>query len=114
MRRTGRLPRRTPMRRRNPVRGSRFPKLRDDDYRAWIRSLPCAVSGCLWRWQRVECAHVKSRGAGGDDVANCVPLCMSHHRYQHQIGIRSFEREYGLDLSAAAAALAAQHQEEGR
>jgi len=39
---------------------------------------------------------------------------MTHHRYQHHIGIRSFEREYGLDLSAAAAALAAQYQEEER
>jgi hypothetical protein len=50
----------------------------------------------------VECAHVKSKGAGGDDRGNCVPLCSRHHRHQHDLGIYTFQRRYGIDLPAVA------------
>jgi hypothetical protein len=46
-----------------------------------------------------QCAHVKSRGAGGDDMDNCVPLCAYHHDRQHTMGIKSFQRQYGINLA---------------
>lgn len=85
----------------------RFASLRSPEYCAWIRSLSCVL---LWRTDpgrdgccgRTEAAHVKSRGAGGADVGNVVPLCVRHHREQHAIGIKSFERKYTLSLAEQA------------
>lgn len=96
--------RRSPLRRarRLVVRGgSRFPKRRCPDFLAWVRTLPCLLAdrgGCLGI---IIPAHVKTRGAGGDDVGNVVPLCVKHHDEQHH-GIQSFEAKYGLDLAARA------------
>jgi hypothetical protein len=50
----------------------------------------------------IECAHVRTRGAGGDDRGNTVPLCRRHHRQQHDEGIKSFQAIYDLDLAAIA------------
>jgi hypothetical protein len=50
----------------------------------------------------VDVAHVKTRGAGGGDRNNVIPLCRLHHARQHRIGIRSFAIEHGLDLPAFA------------
>lgn len=120
-----RLTRKTPLKAKGK---SRFPKRRNPEYLAWIRTLPC----CVWHvrtgdrvpivigdsipetWvARIEAAHVKSRGAGGWDVGNTVPLDMLLHTEQHRIGIKSFEAKYGVDLSAIAQQLATQY-EEGR
>lgn len=39
--------------------------------------------------------HIKSRGAGGDDVEeNLIPLCHVHHSEIHQIGRRSMLNKY--------------------
>lgn len=98
-----------PIRKRNPrTGGKRFPKRRDEAYRDWIRTLPCCLTGCVTR-SRVECAHVRSRGAGGDDVGNCVPLCRSHHDWQHRDGIKSFQAHFHVDLAAIAADLATRY-----
>jgi hypothetical protein len=33
--------------------------------------------------------HIKSKGSGGDDVAeNLVPLCVLHHTQIHTVGIK--------------------------
>jgi hypothetical protein len=114
--RTGRLPRRTRMAAVNKRRkGSLFPKRRDPGYCAWIRTLECCVPERGRRnWidggrdcaGRIECAHVRSRGAGGPDVANTVPLCTRHHREQHAIGIFTFQHRYGANLPAIASDLA--------
>ena len=112
------LRRKTRIKARNAKRGgSRFPKRRDPAYCAWIRTLPCLLCDNLavLDWidagkpcgGPVECAHVRSRGAGGPDVANTVPLCRKHHRQQHDIGIRSFERIYGISLELKALVLGA-------
>lgn len=53
----------------------------------------------------VEPAHVKSRGAGGNR-RHLVPLCTKHHAEQHQAGIETFQRTYGLDLRAEAERIA--------
>lgn len=87
--------------------------------RAWIRTLPCFVCtgvqqhfGGDERWRQVhptEAAHVKSRGAGGADVGNTVPLCTAHHQNQHLKGMQSFCHTFGIDLKAEAEKLAAEY-----
>lgn len=64
----------------------------------WVRLQECVVCG---RWPS-ECAHVRSRGAGGK-AADIVPLCIGCHRQQHDLGRRRFEALHGVDLAALAA-----------
>jgi hypothetical protein len=118
---------RTPLRRKirlkpvNPKR-AKARKARDfGPYADWIRQRVCIVEGSVWHhyqvYQRVpgpaywtEAAHVRSRGAGGRAEGNLVPLCVMHHREQHEDGIQSFQARYGLDLRAIAASLWATYQ----
>lgn len=111
----------------NPAK-RRFAALRLPEYVAWIRTQPCVVVGVRtgqmypvagtqvipvdgsqgrqdWRECVVEAAHIKSRGAGGADADNTVPLDRAMHREQHRIGIQSFQRKHGIDLKAIARAL---------
>ena len=74
-------------------RSKRFAARRDPVYAKWVRSGLCLIGE--------QCF-----GAGGDDRGNLVPLCRQHHREQHQIGLRSFERKYDVDLTAHAQHLA--------
>src|SRR5438132_5124150 len=94
----------------------RFAARRDPACQAWIRAQPCRVNQRMivdWRqgkfgdhtcWGPVQVCHVKSRGAGGSDHRNVVPLCAGAHDEQGR-GIKSFERHWGLDLKAEAARL---------
>jgi hypothetical protein len=66
-------------------------------YRDWIRELPCLI--CR---RGAEAAHVVSKGAGGGDEDNLVPLCHEHHMEQHAAGIKSFQDRYAIDLAARA------------
>ena len=68
-----------------------------------IQAMPCVVCKAL----PSENAHVRSRGAGGG-AADIVPLCMAHHREQHDTGIETFEVRYSIDLAAEAARVAAE------
>lgn len=68
------------------------------EYRAWIRTLPCTVSGCPGRSVAAHLPRVKRHG----DEANMLPLCVAHHAEQHTIGVKSFGRKYDLDLAALA------------
>ena len=88
---------------------SRFPKRRCPEYLAYIRTLPCVICGA----SGVDPAHVRSRGAGGDDVGNTVPLCRECHDSQHTVGRVSFERKHRVDLALAAAGYA-EAWDEGR
>ena len=58
-----------------------------------IQATPCVVCGSL----PSENAHVRSRGAGGG-AADIVPLCMAHHREQHDAGIETFQERYSINL----------------
>ena len=86
-------------------RSKRFAARRDPAYAKWVRSGLCLIGEQCFG-TGVEACHVKTRGAGGDDRGNLVPLCRQHHREQHTIGIRSFGRKYGVDLLAHAQHLA--------
>jgi hypothetical protein len=88
---------------------------------SWIRGLSCVVAALgddafagLFVWPcagRVEAAHTKSRGAGGTSE-HLIPMCQYHHRQQHDIGQRTFEARYALDLEKLAAEYERRFQEE--
>jgi hypothetical protein len=84
---------------------------RDKGYCDWIRSKPCLLrdhtlgfgrTGIIACSGRVECAHVKPRSLGGDDVANTVPLCTAHHRQSHSRGVQTFQHLYSINLETKA------------
>jgi len=70
-------------------------------YRAWIRSLPCAVCGTT---RHVEAAHTGSDGGTAQKASDysCVPLCQNHHTLDpdsyHVLGRDEFAKRHGLDL----------------
>lgn len=62
------------------------------------------ASGCIICRKAADAAHVRSRGAGGDDVpGNLLPLCRTHHQAQHALGWFRFVEKYpevGVSLYA--------------
>lgn len=89
--------------RRTPIRSKgrpRFKNGRDPDYLERVRGLPCWGCGLLGRDQRyrTEAAHVKSRGAGGPDRRNTLPLCTACHRLQHTVGWNDWTARYGVTV----------------
>jgi hypothetical protein len=77
---------------------------RDEPYREHVRGLPCILIGLAEHRCRggVEACHVKSRGAGGTDRGNLLPICSRGHSESHTIGRFTFERKYGFELAAVA------------
>ena len=75
-------PRRPRRRRSSPARSWK--------YRAWIRSLPSAVSGAIG----CEAAHTGSDGGMALKASDysCIPLTFTEHREYHQVGRAEFER----------------------
>ena len=73
-------------------------------HRAWVRRHGCSVRGC--RRGPIECAHVRSGTDGGAGLKPsdkwAISLCEFHHREQHRIGERAFERKHSLDLRSLA------------
>jgi len=70
------------------------PREKNPEYVKFIRSLPCLACkkpGC-------DPHHIKSRGAGGGDSANLVPLCRVHHTMIHTYGRRTFEKKFHISL----------------
>ena len=91
----------------------------EEEKRAWIRTLPCLLAGeepctcgpyidVVRKTIASEAAHVRSRGAGGDDHL-LVPLCSHHHRSRgdslHIAGIKTFERRHDVNLKREALGL---------
>ncbi len=69
-------------------------------HRRWVKSHACCVRGC--QNTRIDFAHVKSWGSGGQDW-QAVSLCRNHHVEQHAIGIETFAEKHGVDLWQRAA-----------
>lgn len=75
-------------------------------YREWIRKYPCPVcirQGTLYSfidpfYRTIDPHHIKTRGSGGDDPANIVPLCRRHHDELHRMGTPAFELAFDLNL----------------
>lgn len=114
MKRSAPIKRKTPLRRKKTMnRVSKRYRARmraeaADPFLNYVRGLRCVVRGCLAR--RCDAAHVRSRGAGGGDEGNRVPICRDHHTLRgdsfHVIGRHSFEDRHGLDLDSIAAEIA--------
>lgn len=72
-----------------------FPKnkrIKDRKLLQEIRGQECAVKGCFRKGMP---AHIRSVGAGGDDVPeNLVPLCADHHIRQHAMGWKVFKEKH--------------------
>lgn len=99
------------------VKGKRrFPNREDPAYLDYLRSLPCLI--CARDGMRQEYRttphHWPTKNNGGHDH-EAVPLCgdgvRGHHGLFHQIGVKSFESRYELNLKAEAARLYAEYQE---
>ncbi len=73
------------------------------EFRAWLRTQRCCLSICRSSGAiRTHAAHVRSRGAGGADRNNLVPLCAVHHAQQHAIGTKAFVARLHVDLAREA------------
>ena len=70
---------------------------RDSHYKAWIRTMPSAVSG----YRGCEAAHTGSDGGAKLKASDysCIPLTPAEHAEYHQIGKESFERKYGISCA---------------
>lgn len=75
----------------------------DEHLLALVRTLPCLACASLdprsarenLLTNKNHAHHVKSRGAGGDDVAsNLMPLCTRHHGMWHMIGMLSMAQKF--------------------
>ena len=87
-----------------PQRLERGERRRDERlcpaHRAWVRRHRCCVPACLNT--EIECAHVRTGTDGGAGLKPSdrwtVSLCRYHHKEQHRIGERAFERRHNVDL----------------
>lgn len=77
------------------------PPARNWKYKAWIRSLPCAVCGS----SPSEAAHTGSDGGMRQKSSDysCIPLCSDCHTQSpqayHRIGRAEFEFAHNLDIA---------------
>lgn len=113
IRREAELRSRTPIKRRNAKRQAKRKAegLVYGPYHAWIGTLPCTLASdprheCRGK---VEGHHLKRVGNGGVDAENEIPLCENGHTLSmlsvHVMGPQSFDRYWGVDSEAIAAAL---------
>ena len=78
-------------------------------HRRFVKSHACCVPGCTAT--KVDFAHIRSAANAGKSQVPYdwfgVSLCRTHHREQHNRGVETFMRTYGIDLWAIAAEFAA-------
>jgi len=87
-----------------PTRRQKKPRVYDDAHLAWIRTLPCLVSGTR---MRVEAAHIryadpyygKQESGLGRKSDDCwvVPLEAALHADQHKHGEREWWQSKGIN-----------------
>lgn len=60
-------------------------------HKAWLRTLPCCVTGIQGY---TEAAHIRYQTGGGMGLKPhdkwCIPLSSGRHSYQHEIGEKRF------------------------
>lgn len=99
MKRGGPLKRYTPLKPVNRKRKKKRHAEASGPQAELCRTLPCSACQAP---PPSDPAHIRSRGAGGKDRANCVPLCRSCHVQQHTQGWLRFQ----MNASVAFAAIA--------
>lgn len=71
---------------------------RDEEYTAWIRTLPCCACGK----PADDAHHVRFAGQGSTSMKpsdyQTIPVCRGDHSFYHNHGRPAFEREFGLNL----------------
>lgn len=95
----------------SPSRGKRRPRITDEQYLRWLRTLPCTLTGR----RPVEAAHIRlanpiygKRETGKSEKPSdrwALPLCADKHREQHGENERLFWLRHGVDPCQVAAAL---------
>jgi len=100
-------PRRRPPKINPRTGGHRFKHLVNEPLREFVRGLDCVLAGKPGCRGATEAAHVRARGAGGEDFDNLVALCQAHHRELHFVGRRTFEYQHKLRLKVYARATTA-------
>lgn len=73
----------------------------------FVRGQRCAVCNT----SPVDPDHHPTRGAGGTDD-RVWPLCRIHHTERHMIGIKTFERKYGVQVDLVIDELWVQYKRE--
>lgn len=81
---------RTPIDRRTKWESQRF--------RRWVRHQPCIFTGTQDH-QRVDPAHIRSKGSGFDDFRNVVPVRNDLHRLSHDQGWWHILQQHSKDLA---------------
>lgn len=113
---------RKPPRKRNPKRANENHERAYGEYATLIRAMPCAA--CGYSAEPSDAAHATNGGMSKkSDAKWLVPLCKPHnvtatwgkvrlyegcHKASHR-GIKTFEKDSGLNLKALAAELWAAH-----
>jgi hypothetical protein len=115
LRRETRLVRHAPIRRANEDRLAARRAEQFGPCARMARRMGCCVPGCEAAppRDRIDAAHVRSRGAGGRDAGNVIPLCRRHHAEQHRRGVLTWQYERRVDMRAEAervARLVAAHE----
>jgi hypothetical protein len=67
------------------------------------RTLPCCSCGAP---PPSDPDHVRTRGAGGRDAGNVVPLCRRCHQQRHALGVLRWQLERRVSLAEEAARVA--------
>lgn len=71
-------------------------RVRDPQLLEEVRTQPCQACGA----GIVDAHHIKTRGAGGDDVrTNVMPLCRLHHQEWHRRGAGYMVAKYPTILA---------------
>jgi hypothetical protein len=101
---------------RKPLRARRVPKAfakhRVPTFHKWVATFECLLIAKHICGGRVEACHVRSRGAGGDDVGNEIPLCKLAHQQWHLWGRLTWQKRYDVDAQVAAALLGRKYLKE--
>jgi len=94
-----------------PSKGQKRPRIENERHLAWIRTLPCLITGRT----PVEAAHIRyaDPAYGKRDVGTAekpddrwtVPLAPVVHREQHSGSEREFWKRHGIDPCRVALAL---------
>ncbi len=93
-------------------------------FRDWIRRQPCILAdrdpcecgkyvNVGTKRTPIAACHIRTRRNNGD-MGNLYPGCAKHHQEQHQMGVKSFEQKYGLNLKVMGREFWERFQEETR
>jgi hypothetical protein len=83
--------------------GIREPSIeRSQGHLKWLRSFACVAFESGECEGRMHSHHIRSAATAGTGIKSsdldAVPICEKHHQIAHNIGAKSFELKYNLDM----------------